>query len=126
MDQRVPEVDRQLQPTFGQDRAEFRAPTWGVEHVLKALIECQAESLYFIARRTYCNLDFMRRVWDCAGWQEIAELQQSWCTDCVADYGKEWGRLVGASFGINANTPLQGFTSRPASHGRVLGRGVAG
>jgi hypothetical protein len=114
MDQRVPESDRQ----------EFCASTWGAEHALKALIECQAESLYFIARRLYCDLDFMRRLRDCAGWQEIAELQQSWLSDCVADHGREWVRMLGAGFGVNANTPLQCFTSRPASRGR--GNGLVG
>jgi hypothetical protein len=117
MDQRVPEADRQPKPAFGQT-PECGASTWGAEHALKALIECQAESLYFIARRLYCDLDVMRRLQDCAGWQEIAELQQSWFGDCVADYGKEWGRMIGASFGVNANTQLQCFTSRPASRGR--------
>jgi hypothetical protein len=90
MDQ--PEADQQPRPASGQEPTpEFDALTWGSEHVLKALIEYQAETLHFhfIARRTYSNLEFMRRLQHCTGWQEIAQLQQSWITDCVADYGKE-------------------------------------
>lgn len=36
---------------------EFDAMTWGAERALKAIVEYQVESLRFIARRTYSNLD---------------------------------------------------------------------
>jgi hypothetical protein len=120
MDQRVAEAEQQPQPASRQDRVpEFDALTWGAERVLKVLIECQAETLHFIARRTYSNLEFMRRLRDCTGWQERSQLQQSWLTDCVADYGKEWGRMVGMSFQhANSDTPLQWLMYRPVPRGR--------
>jgi hypothetical protein len=58
--------------------------TWSAEYALKAMVEYQVESLRFIARRTYCNLEFMRHLRHCAGWQEIAQVQQSWFKDFSA------------------------------------------
>jgi len=49
--------------------------TWSAEYALKAMVEYQVESLRFIARRPYCNLEFMRHLRHCAGWQEIAQVQ---------------------------------------------------
>jgi hypothetical protein len=45
---------------------EFDAMTWGAEEALKALVAYQVESLRFIARRTYCNLEFMRHLRHCS------------------------------------------------------------
>ena len=67
--------------------------TWGAEEALKAMVAYQVESLRFIARRTYCNLEFMRHLRRCSDWQEIAEVQQCWFKDCAADYGEELSRL---------------------------------
>lgn len=72
--------------------------TWGAEEALKAMVEGQVESLRFIARRTYSNLEFLRHLRHCAGWPEVAQVQQSWFKECVADYGEELGRLVGTGF----------------------------
>lgn len=73
------------------------------------MIEHQVELLRFIARRTCSNLEFMRHLRHCAGWQEIAQVQQSWFKQCVADYGEELGRLAGAGFQLARSdlTPLQ-------------------
>jgi hypothetical protein len=52
--------------------ATIDAVTWGAEQALKAMIEYQVESLRFLARRTYCNLEFLRHLRHCAGWQDTA------------------------------------------------------
>jgi hypothetical protein len=99
----------------------------GAEHALKALIEHQMEAIRFVARRTHGDLEFLRRLRHCAGWQEFIELQQSWLKDCVAEYGEEWGRLAGASCQIAANgmAPLESLMYRSATHGRT-GDGAGG
>lgn len=105
---------------------EFDAMTWGAERALKAIVEYQVESLRFIARRTYSNLEFMRHLRHCAGWEEVAQVQQSWIKECVADCGEELGRLAGASFELGRSefTPLQGLCT-PSSRGKG-GNGAGG
>jgi hypothetical protein len=124
MDQRIAHVEPKAQPSSGAP--EFDALTWSAEQALKALSEYQVETLRFAARRTYSNLEFMRHLRHCTGWQEIAQLQQSWFKECVADYGEEWGRLVGTSFQLAASdfTPLQWLMYRSGHRGR-RGNGLA-
>ena len=94
--------------------------TWSAERALQAMVEYQVESLRFIARRTYCNLEFMRHLRHCAGWQEIAQVQQSWFKECVADYGEKLGRLADAGFQLARSdlTPLQWLMYRQARGGK--------
>jgi hypothetical protein len=101
--------------------------TWGAERALNALIECQVETFRFVARRAYGDLEFLRQFRHCTGWQEIAQLQQAWLGQCVADYGEEWGRLAGTSFQLAAKdfVPMQGLIYRPAPRGG-RGNGSAG
>ena len=94
MNEHVSGAEQQISSTGETPAPEFDALTWSAEHALKAMVEYQVESLRFIARRTYCNLEFMRHLRHCAGWQEIAQVQQSWFKECVADYGEELGRLA--------------------------------
>jgi hypothetical protein len=88
---------------------EFDAMTWGAEEALKAMVAYQVESLRFIARRTYCNLEFMRHLRHCSNWQEIAQMQQCWFKDCAADYGEELSRLASTGFQLAQSdfAPLQ-------------------
>jgi hypothetical protein len=99
---------------------DFDAVTWGAEKGLKALIEYQIESLRFIARRTYCNLEFMRHLRHCGNWQEIAKVQQSWFKGCVADYGEEAGRLAATGFQLTQSdfASLQWLMYRQPRGGR--------
>ena len=110
MDQRVGE--REHEPSFNETAAlELDAMTWGAERALKAMVEYQVESLRFLARRTHCNLEFMRHLRHCAGPQDIATLQQSWVKQCVADYG---GRSRTA---VRHRLPAVGpATSSPCNH----------
>ena len=62
---------------------EFDAMTWGAEEALKAMVVYQVESLRFIARRTYCNLEFMRHLRRCTDWQEIAEYVTAWIKQVI-------------------------------------------
>ncbi len=93
------------------------AATWSAERGLKALLEYQLEGLRFAARRTYGNLEFMRCLRHCQGWQEALQLQRTWLNEAAADYAEEWGRIVGTGFAL-ANggfAPLQGMVSPRAS-----------
>ena len=70
MNQRVSEAEPRSKPSSVEhlEPREFDAMTWGAEQALKAVIEYQVESLRFLARRTYCNLELMRHLRHCAGW----------------------------------------------------------
>src|SRR4026208_174517 len=99
---------------------EFDAMTWGAEEVLKAMVAYQVESLRFIARRTYCNLEFMRHLRHCSNWEEIAQVQQCWFKDCAADYGEELSRLASTGFQLAQSdfAPLPRLTYPPSgAHG---------
>ena len=111
MNQHLSGAERRSEPSTGETQApEFDAMTWGAEQALKAMIEYQVESLRFLARRTYCNLEFLRHLRHCAGWQEMAQVQQSWFKECVADYGEELARLAGTGFQLARSdfAPRQG------------------
>jgi hypothetical protein len=114
MDQRVdgPEGEPSLSETAA---LELDAMTWGAERALKAMVEYQVESLRFLARRTHCNLEFMRHLRHCAGLEDMAKLQQSWFKECVADYGEEAGRLFATGFQLSTSdfVPLQCLMYRP-------------
>jgi hypothetical protein len=117
MNQHVSEAARRSEPTTGETQApEFDAMTWGAEQALKAMIEYQVESLRFLARRTYCNLELMRYLRHCAGWQDMAQVQQSWFKECLADYGEELARIAGTGFQLARSdfAPLQGLMYRQA------------
>jgi hypothetical protein len=88
---------------------EFDAAAFGAEHAVKALVEYQVEAMRFLARRTHANLEFMRRLPHCKGWEEVAELQQTWLKDFVGDYGEEAGRFVGTSLQLATSdfVPMQ-------------------
>ena len=100
------------------------ASAGGVE-ALKAMVVYQVESLRFIARRTYCNLEFMRHLRRCTDWQEIAEVQQSWFKDCAADYGEELSRLASTGFQLAQSdfAPLQRLMYRQSGAKGGGGRG---
>ena len=78
------------------------------------MVEYQVETLRFLARRSHCNLEFMRHLRHCAGPQDIARLQQSWFKECVADYGEEAGRLFATGFQLSTSdfVPLQSLMHR--------------
>jgi hypothetical protein len=99
---------------------EFDAMTWGAEEALKAMVAYQVESLRFIARRTYCNLEFMRHLRHCSNWQEIAQMQQCWFKDCAADYGEELSRLASTGFQLAQSdfAPLQRLMYRQTRGGK--------
>ena len=120
MNEHVSGADQQISSTGETPAPEFDALTWIAEHALKAMVEYQVESLRFIARRAYGNLEFMRHLRHCAGWQEIAQVQQSWFKECVADYSEELGRLAGAGFQLARGdlTPLQWLMYRQAREGK--------
>ena len=104
---------------------EFDAMTWGAEEALKAMVAYQVESLRFIARRTYCNLEFMRHLRRCRGWPEIAQVQQCWFKDCAADYGEELSRLASTGFQLAQSdfAPLQRLMYSKPGGGKGCGRG---
>jgi hypothetical protein len=104
---------------------EFDAMTWGAEEALKAIVAYQVESLRFIARRTYCNLEFMRHLRHCSNWQEIAQMQQSWFKDCAADCGEELSRLASTGFQLAQSdfAPLQRLMYRQSGGKGGGGRG---
>ena len=104
---------------------EFDAMTWGAEEALKAMVAYQVESLRFIARRTYCDLEFMRHLRHCGDWQEIAEVQQSWFKDCAADSGEELSRLASTGFQLAQSdfAPLQRLRYRQSGAKGGGGRG---
>ena len=58
-----------VSPSQETQALEFDAMTWGAEEALQAMVAYQVESLRFIARRTYCNLEFMRHLRRCRDWQ---------------------------------------------------------
>jgi hypothetical protein len=121
MNQHVSGTGQQVKSTAAETSTqEFDALTWGAEEALKAMVAYQVESLRFIARRTYCNLEFMRHLRHCAGWQDIAQIQQAWFKECAADYGEELGRLAGTSFQLARSdfTPLQWLMYRQARGGK--------
>jgi hypothetical protein len=99
--------------------------TWGAEEALKAMVAYQVESLRFIARRTYCNLEFMRHLRHCSNWQEIAQMQQSWFKDCAADCGEELSRLASTGFQLAQSdfAPLQRLMYRQSGGKGGGGRG---
>ena len=98
-----------VSPAQETQALEFDAMTWGAEEALKAMVAYQVESLRFIARRTCCNLEFMRHLRRCRDWQEIAQAQQCWFKDCAADYGEELSRLASTGFQLAQSdfAPLQ-------------------
>ena len=121
MNQHLSGAERRSEPSPGETQApEFDAMTWGAEQALKAMIEYQVESLRFLARRTYCNLEFLRHLRHCAGWQDMAQVQQSWFKECVGDYGEELARVAGTGFQLARSdfAPLQGLMYRRARGGK--------
>ena len=121
MNQHVSGAARRSEPSTGETQApEFDAMTWGAEQALKAMIEYQVESLRFLARRTYCNLELLRRLRHCADWQDMAQVHQSWFKECVADYGEELARLSRTGFQLARSdfAPLQGLMYRGAHGGK--------
>jgi hypothetical protein len=121
MNQYVSGAERRSEPSTGEAQApEFDAMTWGASRALNAMIEYQVESLRFLARRTYCNLEFLRHLRHCAGWLDMAQVQKSWFKECVADYGEELARLAGTGFQLARNdfAPLQSLMYRQARGGK--------
>jgi hypothetical protein len=115
MDQRVGGPEREREPSISETATlELDAMTWGAERALKAMVEYQVETLRFLARRSYCNLEYMRQLRHCAGPQDLARLQQSWLKECVADYGEEAGRLLATGFQLSTSdvVPLQSLMYR--------------
>jgi hypothetical protein len=104
----------------GAEAHGFDAMTWGAEEALKAMVAYQVESLRFIARRTYCNLEFMRHLRHCSTWQEIAQVQESWFKECSADYGEELSRLASTGFQLAQSdfAPLQRLMYRQPRGGK--------
>ena len=66
MNKHVSGAEREAASSAKETQAlEFDAMTWGAEGALKAMAAYQVESLRFIARRTCCNLELMRRLRRC-------------------------------------------------------------
>jgi hypothetical protein len=104
---------------------ELDAAAFGAEHAVTALVEYQIEAMRFWARRAHANLEFMRRLPHCKGWQELAELQQAWLSDLIGDYGEEAGRFTGTSLQLATSdfVPMQWlFYRRSARNRRGNGR----
>ena len=121
MNQHVSGAARRSEPSTGETQApELDAMTWGAEQALKAMIKYQVESLRFLARRTYCNLEFLRHLRHCAGWQDMAQVQRSWFKECVADYGEELARFARTGFRLARSdfAPLQSLMYRQARGGK--------
>ena len=120
MNQRQSEAEQQVKSSANIQATEFDALTWGAERALKAMVEYQLESLRFIASRTYSNLEFMRHLRHCAGWEEVAQVQQSWFKERAADYGEELGRLAGTGFELGRSefTPLRWLMYPDAGGGK--------
>lgn len=115
MNKHVSGTGRELASSAQETAAPaFDAMTWGAEEAVKAMVAYQVESLRFIARRTYCNLEFMRHLRHCGNWQEIAQAQQDWFKDCAADYGEELSRLASTGFQLVQSdfAPLQRLMCR--------------
>jgi hypothetical protein len=115
MNKHVSRAEREAASSAQETQAsEFDALTWGAEEALKAMVAYQVESLRFIARRTYCNLELMRHLRHCSNWQEMAKVQQSWFKDCAADYGEEVSRLAATGFQLAQSdfAPLQWLVYR--------------
>lgn len=127
MNKHVSGAGREILPSAQESQApEFDAMTWGAEEALKAMVAYQVESLRFMARRTYCNLELMRHLRHCSDWQEMAKVQQSWFKDCAADYGEEVGRLAATGFQLAQSdfAPLQWLMYRKPRGGK--GNGARG
>jgi hypothetical protein len=118
MQQTVPLMPQSMleacQPNLG-------AATWNTERGLKAALEYQLEGMRFAAKRAYCNLEFMRRLRHCQGWQEVLQLQQAWWSGAAADYAEEWGRIVGTGLAVAKSdvAPLQGTLYRTAADAKA-------
>jgi hypothetical protein len=126
MNKHVAGAEREVASSAQETPApEFDAMTWGAEEALKAMVAYQVESLRFIARRTYCNLEFMRHLRHCSNWQEIAQMQQSWFKDCAADCGEELSRLASTGFQLAQSdfAPLQRLMYRQSGGKGGGGRG---
>jgi hypothetical protein len=89
---------------------ELDALTWGAEHALKAVVEYHIEGLRFLARRAHSNLEFFRHLRHCKQWHDVADLQESWLKEALADYGEEVGRFAGTSLHL-ATSQLMPCTS---------------
>jgi hypothetical protein len=100
-------------PTFEHYRPALDAAMWSTERAVKAALEFQLESLRFAAKRAHCNLEFMRQLCHCQEGQEAFHLQRNWWNDATADYGEEWGRIVGVGLDVAKGTfaPLQGMVT---------------
>ena len=121
MNKHVSGAEREVASSAQEAQApEFDAATWGAEEAVKAMVAHQVEWLRFLARRTYCNLEFMRHLRRCSDWQEIAEVQQSWFKECAADYGEEASRLAATGFQLAQSdfAPLQGLLYPQARGGK--------
>jgi len=119
MDERVSGAKPRGKPASGETAdLELDAMTWGAERALKAMTEYQIETLRFVARRTCCDLEFIRHLRHCTGMQDVMQLQQSWFKQCTGDYGEELGRLFGTAFQLSTSdfAPLQGLL--PARGGK--------
>ncbi len=113
-------AERPLPAPAEVEAPELDAAAFGAEHALKALVEYQMEGLRFVARRTQANLEFMRHLPHCKGWEEVAKLQQGWVKDCVADYGEEVGRFAGTGLQLMMSdlVPLQPLLYRKPARER--------
>lgn len=96
MEQQTPTTEKSAAASFLQ----FDASAWSAEHMLKAWLAYQLEAMRFAGLRGHKTLEFLRHLSHCANWQEIGQLQQNWVKDCVADYGEEWGRMMGTGFAL--------------------------
>ncbi len=104
MDERVSGPKPRGKPASGEVAdLELDAMTWGAERALKAMVEYQVEALRFVARRTCCDLEFIRHLRHCGGMQDIVQLQQSWFKQCAGDYGEEAGRLFSTAFQLSTS-----------------------
>ena len=118
MNEQTVVTERPFAKTLDICNSELDASTWTAERVLEAWLAHQLESLRFGAKRVHKDLELTMRMRHCTTWKELLDAQWSWWRDSLADYGEEWGRLLGINIELAMSDvdPLRPliFRARPA------------
>jgi hypothetical protein len=93
----------------------------GAEAQLKAWQAYQVEGTQFVAKRMRADLEFLRSLGHCSEVQSMGDCRQAWLRDMQADYGEEWGRIVGTGLAVAKSdvAPLQGTLYRTAADAKA-------
>lgn len=91
---------------------QFGASRWGAQHGLELFLALQSEALRFATKRAHQNFEFFWGLTRCANAQDMLAHQQQWCSDTVADYAEECGRMTGLGTDLATASfhPLKGLT----------------